>query len=134
MLEANEAKRSQGQDQQEFSVGNAAAHFSYSPYIQEFSELLSRVSIDVLKFTLLTYQQRLFAEALWEAANYGGSEAKCTKRLQELYGDQWHRLTRISEHMEPKRAYYELVLILDHEKQWAAVKKDVKLHSQQDKK
>lgn len=133
MSDPDEPQGPKDSNQQQFSVSNGSAHFSCSPYMQEFSELVSKVSINVLKFTLLTYQQRLFAEALWEAANYGGSESKCKKRLQELYGDHWRSLTRIEDHMEPVRPYYELVLLLDHEKQWASIKKDVKLHTQHDK-
>jgi hypothetical protein len=79
----------------------------------------------------MTQQQRLFAEAMWEAQNYGGSESKCVKRLQELYGSQWRSMTKLSDHMEPVRTYYELVLMLDHERQWAEASKNVKLHEQQ---
>ena len=32
--------------------------------------------------------------------------------------------------MEPIRDYYEMVLRIDHERQWANVKKDVKLQQQ----
>lgn len=117
-----------------FGPGDRSPHRSCSPHIQEFSELIQKVSTKVLKYTLLTNQQRLFAEAMWEAQNYGGSESKCIKRLQELYGSQWRSMTKLSDHMEPVRTYYEMVLLLDHERQWAEAKKTVKLHKQQDNK
>ena len=91
MLNPNEAQGSEDKDQQKFGPGQIIssshdwqAHRSCSPYIDEFSELIRKVSTDVLKHTLMTHRQRLFAEALWEAQNYGGSESKCVKRLQEL--------------------------------------------------
>jgi len=134
MLNPNEAQGSQSQQQQQLCVSDRPLHCSCSPYIDEFSELLSKVSTDVLKHTLMTHQQRLFAEALWEAQNYGGSESKCVKHLQELYGSQWRSIAKVSDRMEPVRTYYEMVLLLDHEKQWADATKNVKLREQQDTK
>jgi hypothetical protein len=134
MLSTNNSKGSKDQDQQKFRVGNGPFHRSCSPHIQEFSELIQKVSTKVLKYTLLTNQQRLLAGAMWEAQNYGGSESKCIKRLQELYGSQWRSMTKLADHMEPVRTYYELVLLLDHERQWAEATKTVKLHKQQDNK
>ena len=131
VLHSNEPERSEDQNQDEFCVGNGPSHRSCSPYIDEFSELIKKVSTDVLKHTLMTHQQRLFAEALWEAQNYGGSESKCVKRLQELYGSRWRSITKVSDHMDPVRTYYELVLLLDHENQWANASKTVKLRKQQ---
>lgn len=134
MLNPNNPQGSEDQDQQKFGPGDGSPHHSFSPHIQEFSELIQKVSTKVLKYTLLTNQQRLFAKAMWEAQNYGGSESKCIKRLQELYGSQWRSMTKLSDHMEPVRTYYELILLLEHEKQWAEATKTVKLHEQQDKK
>ena len=131
MLNPNEAQGSEDKEQEELGVSDRPSHCSFSPYIEEFSQLLGKVSTEVLKFTLMTQQQRLFAEAVWEAQNYGGSESKCVKRLQELYGSQWRSMTKLSDHMEPVRTYYELVLMLDHERQWAEASKNVKLHEQQ---
>ena len=128
MVSANNTKRSQDQDQEQFCVSQGSSHGSCSPYIEEFSGLIRKVSIEVLKSVLLTRQQRSFAESLWEAENYGGSESKCIKRLQELYGNDWRSLVKLCDHMNPLRSYYELVLILDHEKQWANAPKNVKLH------
>lgn len=66
----------------------------------------------------MTRQQRLMAEAIWAAKNYGGSEANCAKHLKEIYGPRWYKVTSIQEHMEPVRTYYEYVLILEHQNQW----------------
>jgi hypothetical protein len=134
VLNSDNPQRSENQDQKQLSVSNGPFHCSFSPHIKEFSELIQKVSTKVLKYTLLTNQQRLFAEAMWEAQNYGGSESKCIKRLQELYGSQWRSITKLSDHMEPVRPYYEMVLLLDHERQWADTTKTVKLHEQQDNK
>lgn len=134
MLDTNDPKGAEDQDQQKFCVSDGSSHESCSPYIEEFSQLLRKVSTEVLKFTLMTNQQRLFAEALWEAQNYGGSESKCIKSLQERYGSQWRSMTKLSDHVEPVRTYYELVLLLDHERQWAEATKNVKLREQQDTK
>lgn len=119
MLDANDAQWSKDEDQKKFSVCDGTLHTFKSPYTQEFSELLAKVPIDILKYTLMTNQQRLFAQSLWEAENYGGSEYKCIKHLKELYGNNWQKFTKQSDHMKPIRDYYEYVLILDHEMQWA---------------
>ena len=110
MLKANEAKGSQNQDQDQLSVSDVAFHESYSPYKEEFSELLSKVSTKVLRSELMTHQQRMLARALWEACNYGGRPTP---------GDL--------KNMEPERIYCEWVLKIDHEQQWKKAKKHVKL-------
>ena len=110
MLKANEAKGSQNQDQDQLSVSDVAFHESYSPYKEEFSELLSKVSTKVLRSELMTHQQRMLARALWEACNYGGRPTP---------GDL--------KNMEPERKYCEWVLQIDHEQQWKNAKKSVKL-------
>lgn len=130
MLNPNESQRAQGDHQEKLGVGDRTFHCSYSPYIDEFSELVKKPSLEVLKHTLLTYQQRLLAEALWAAENFGGSETKCVNHLKEIYGSSWRSMTSISDHMRPVREYYELVLILDHEQQWAKVQKNVKLREE----
>jgi len=118
MLNSEPANGCENQNQDQFRVGNTASHNSKYPFIQEFSEFLASVSTTSLKNTLMTYQQRLMARSLWEATNYGGSKEKCQKHLEEIYGPQWSRVTRIEEHMEEERAYCEYVLILDHIRQW----------------
>ena len=110
MLKANETKGSQNQDQDQLSVSDVAFHESYSPYKEEFSELLSKVSTKVLRSELMTHQQRMLARALWEACNYGGRPTP---------GDL--------KNMEPERIYCEWVLKIDHEQQWKKAKKHVKL-------
>ncbi len=67
---------------------------------------------------LLNPIQKRFAELLWEAENYGGSVEKCKKRLIEIYGSKWMEITSIKDHMKNKKEYYELVLSIDHQKQW----------------
>lgn len=110
VLNPDEAQRSQDQDQEQLGVSDVAFHESYSPYREEFSELLAKVSTKVLKNELMTNQQRMLARALWEACNYGGKPKP---------GD--------FKNMEPERLYCEWVLKIDHEQQWKNAKKHVKL-------
>jgi hypothetical protein len=77
----------------------------------------------------MTYQQRLFAKALWEAENFGGSRSKCEARLKEIYGFNWKSITRVEDHMTPEREYCEYVLILEHQKQWNDAQENVKLQA-----
>ena len=112
MLKPNEAERPQDQDQKQLCVSEGAVHGSYSPYKEEFSELLAKVSTKVLKSELMTQQQRILARALWEACNYGGRPTP---------GDL--------KHVEPERMYCEWVLKIDHEQQWKKARKRVKLSS-----
>ena len=78
--------------------------------MEEFNQLLAKVSTKVLWSELMTYQQRLSAKALWEACNYGGKPTPGDLR-----------------HMEPKRNYAEWVLRMDHRQQWNKFQKTVKL-------
>jgi hypothetical protein len=110
MLQSNNAKGSQGQDQEQLSPSDCAFHKSFSPFKEEFSELLSKVSTKVLRSELMTYQQRMIARALWQACNYGGRPTP---------GDL--------KNMEPERKYCEWVLQIDHEQQWKKAQKSVKL-------
>jgi hypothetical protein len=118
MLNTDEGQRSKNQEGQKFRPRNCSLHDQRYPFIDEFSEFLSTVSTQALKFQLMTYQQRLLAKSMWEAYNYGGSKAKCEARLKELYGPKWHQITSIADHMEPERLYLEYVLILDYQRQW----------------
>jgi hypothetical protein len=118
MLQTDKSQRPQDEDQEKFCPGDGPAHDVQYPFIEEFSELLQKVSTDVMKNRLMTHQQRLLAESMWEAANYGGSEAKCAKHLKEIYGPKWYEITSTAKHMESVREYYEYVLILDHQNQW----------------
>jgi hypothetical protein len=118
MLKTHKSQRSQDENQNKFSPGDRPLHDKCYPYLNEFSELISGVSIDALKYKLMTYQERLMAEAMWAANNYGGSTANCAKQLKEVYGPRWYKVTSVEEHMEPVRTYYEYVLILSHQNQW----------------
>jgi hypothetical protein len=126
MLNTHESSRYQDENQDELGPGQLF-HCEEYPHLPEFSEFISGVSIDALRFKLMTFQQRLLAQALWSAANYGGSEANCAKHLKEVYGPKWYQITSVSEHMEPLRTYCEYVLILDHQRQWDKAKKSAKI-------
>jgi len=110
MLSANEAQWSENHDQQEFSDGKGAFHGGSCPDMDEFSQLLAKVSTDVLWKVLMTQQQRTLATALWEACNYGGKPKP---------GD--------FKNMEKKRDYAEWVLRIDHRQQWNKAGKIAKL-------
>lgn len=127
MLKADESQWSQNENQDKLCPGDLPAHCEQYPYLFEFSEFISTVSTEALKSKLLTHQQRLLAESFWSAFNYGGSSAKCALHLKEIYGPKWFTLTSIDQHMEPVRAYYEYVLILDHQRQWNNRQKAAKL-------
>jgi len=110
MLDPDDAKRAEDNDQQKLGNCNLALHVEECTDMDEFSELLSKVSTDVLWKVLMTSQQRLMAKALWEACNYGGRPKP---------GDL--------KHMEKKREYAEWVLKIDHRQQWNKPQKTVKL-------
>ena len=111
-------QRAEDQNQQELSISDRPAHKDKYPFIEEFSEFISSVPIESLKYKLMTQQQRSIAEAFWAAENYGGDIKKCEKRLEEIYGKDWYTGTKLSDHMAEKREYYEYVLILEHQRQW----------------
>ena len=117
MLDSNPPDRQQSQNQDQLGVSDWTTHDKKYPFLQEFSDLISKLSRPEL-IDLLTYQQKLFAKSLWEAENYGGSEEKCEKRLKELYGNKWYEVVDIDDHMTDIREYYEYVLRLDHRQQW----------------
>ena len=127
MLSSGESKGDENQDQDELGPGDGATHDEKYPFIHEFSEFIASVSTESLKTKLMTPQQVQLATAIWEAENYGGSEAKCVARLKEIYGPRWREVTSVKEHMSPVRDYYEYVLILDHQRQWEQAKKLAKL-------
>jgi hypothetical protein len=127
MLDATNDQRTEGNDQKELCPGQIPFHGEKYPFITEFSEFIATVSMDALKYTLMTHPQRIMAQACWEAHNYGGSKEKCIKHLKEVYGPQWHKITKFEDHMEDPRQYYEYVLILDHQRQWDERKKLAKL-------
>jgi len=127
MLSTDHSNRSEDEDQDELGPGQRLSHDLRYPFIDEFSEFIAGVSTESLKNKLMTPQQCQLAKAVWEAENYGGSEAKCAARLREIYGPDWRSITSIKEHMSPLRDYYEYVLILDHQRQWEQSKKLAKI-------
>lgn len=118
MLKTDKTEGTEDENQQKLCISDGTAHDLKHPFIQEFSELLSRVPLNTLLYTLMTYQQRLLAKAIWESENYGGSESKCIESLKDIYGYRWQQVTKLSDHMKPFRDYCEYVLILDHQQQW----------------
>ena len=110
MLDTDDAKGAEDHDQQQLCNGNGALHVDACTDMDEFSQLLSKVSTDVLWKVLMTSQQRMMATALWEACNYGGRPKP---------GDL--------QYMEKKREYAEWVLRIDHRQQWNKAQKTVKL-------
>jgi hypothetical protein len=131
-LDTNNGCWHQDQDQEQLSVGDGSAHGQKYPFIEEFSDFIASVSTSSLKFKLMTFQQRLFAKALWEAENYGGSISKCKAHLKEIYGDFWYQLTSVEDHFTDEREYCEYVLKLDHLKQWDNQQKLAKLQQNLD--
>lgn len=88
------------QDQQDkFGISNWPAH-KPSPFAEDFKELLKAMSTKTM-LSLMSTQQKNFAQAMWEASNFGGRPKP---------GDL--------KHVESKRDYYELVLMMDHMRQW----------------
>ena len=118
ILSSPDTQRAEDQNQQELSICDRPTHKDKYPFIEEFSEFISSVSIESLKYKLMTQQQRSIAEAFWAAENYGGDSRKCEKRLEEIYGKDWYTVTKLSDHMAELREYYEYVLILEHQRQW----------------
>jgi hypothetical protein len=110
MLDSNDAKRAEDNDQQQLGNGNRPFHVEECTDMDEFNQLLAMVSTDVLWKVLMTAQQRMLATALWEACNYGGKPKPGDLR-----------------HMEKKRIYAEWVLRIDHRQQWNKAQKTVKL-------
>ena len=129
MLDPYPSNRQEGQNQNQFSISNGATHDEQYPFLKEFSDLIAKLSREVLE-ELSTHQQKMFAKAIWEAENYGGSYEKCRKRLTELYGPQFKDILskeELKEHMADIEEYYKYVLRLDHRQQWDKYKKTAKL-------
>ena len=89
----------QSNNQDQLSVSQRPFH-EYSPFTEDFKELLKAMSTKTM-LSLMSTQQKNFAKSLWEASNFGGKPKP---------GDL--------KHLEPKRDYYELVLMMDHQRQW----------------
>jgi hypothetical protein len=89
----------QGSNQDQLSVSDGALH-NQSPFSEDFQELLKIMSTKTM-LSLMSTQQRHLAKALWEAENFGGKPLP--GQLSQVY---------------PIRDYYELVLMMDHQRQW----------------
>jgi|TARA_B100000073_G_scaffold341057_2_gene341786 hypothetical protein len=113
-----ESNRDKNKEQNELSVGDRTAHGTKYPFLQEFSELIHSLSIAEIE-PLLTQAQKRMATHLWEAENYGGSIDKAKKRLEDLYGTQWFKVTSFKEHFTPLKDYYISILIAEHKRQWS---------------
>ena len=109
--------RHKNKEQNELGVSKRTAHGTKYPFIQEFSELLHSLSIAELE-DLLTPAQKRMATGLWEAENYGGSIDKAKKRLEEIYGPKWFKVTSFKEHFSLLKDYYISILLGDHKRQW----------------
>ena len=126
MLDSAHTNREENQNKDQLSVSNGPTHNKKYPFLEEFSGLIATLSIKELK-ELLSHQQLMFAKALWEAENYGGSMEKCQKRLKELHGPKWRHIVKIKEHMADIHEYYEFVLRLDHKLQWDNYRKSANI-------
>ena len=111
MLDTDDSKGADNQDQEQLGDSNVALHGDNIPYRTEFSALLAKMSIKTMEM-LLTQQQKQLAVALWEACNYGGRPKPENMR-----------------DMEPVRFYYEWVLKMENTKQWKIAQKSGKLHT-----
>lgn len=94
-----ESTNNQSNDQDQFSVSNGSFH-NRSPFIEDFKELLALMSTKTM-LSLMSTQQKNLAKALWEAENFGGKPLP--GQLKDTY---------------PIRDYYELVLLMEHQRQW----------------
>ena len=133
VLNSDPTNGEKNQNQQQLSISNGATHDEQYPFLKEFSDLIAKLSRKDLE-ELLTHQQKMFAKAIWEAENYGGSYEKYRKRLTELYGPHFKDILskeELKEHMADIEEYYKYVLRLDHRQQWDKYKKTVKLRSTQ---
>tara|TARA_R100000008_G_scaffold38071_1_gene21694 strand:- start:2225 stop:2632 length:408 start_codon:yes stop_codon:yes gene_type:complete len=126
VLNSDPTNGEKNQNQQQLSISNGTAHDEKYPFLKEFSDLIAELSRKELE-ELLTYQQKMFAKAIWEAENYGGSIEKCKKRLKEIHGAKWYQITSLKEHMAPLRDYQEYVLRLDHVQQWDKYRNSAKI-------
>ena len=111
MLSTNNAEGQNNQNQEKFSVSNWAAHDNQYPFLHDFSQLISTMSIKNLKNDLLTEEQMQLATTLWEASR---SKRQCDPD----YKPQIKKL----------RDFYEKILIVDHKKQWDEYWKSASIH------
>jgi hypothetical protein len=86
-------------DQEQFGVSKLPAH-GCSPFTKDFNDLLKAMSTKTM-LSLMSTQQKNLAKAMWEASNWGGKPLPKDYKL-----------------VEDKRDYYELVLMMEHQRQW----------------
>ena len=127
MLNPDITNGNKKQNEKKLCPSNRTLHDTQYPFLQEFSELIAKVSIKLLETRLITSQQKKFATELWEAENFGGSKEKCKKRMQDIHGNNWKEITTIKNEMNDIRHYYELVLLIDHREQWDVFKKSANI-------
>ena len=127
MLNPDITNGNKKQNEKKLCPSNRTLHDTQYPFLQEFSELIAKVSIKLLETRLITSQQKKFATELWEAENFGGSKEKCKKSVQDIHGNNWKEITTIKNEMNDIRHYYELVLLIDHREQWDVFKKSANI-------
>lgn len=132
MLGTTVDQGAEDKNQDKLGPSQLSSHEKKYPFIDEFSEFITSVPTEALKYKLMTYQQRQMAKAHWEAHNYGGSVDRCIKHLNEIYGPHWKTITTIAQHMDDQRPYYEYVLLLDHQQQWNKAQELAKLQQTTD--
>ena len=110
-MSTHNAEGQHNQNQEELGVCNRSSHENQYPFLNEFSELISTMSIKTLKNDLLMEEQQLLATILWEASR---SKRQC----DPTYQPQIKKL----------RDFYERVLILDHKKQWDEYNKSASIY------
>jgi predicted lipoprotein len=93
MLDADDPKRPQDNDQEQFSPCNRSTHVEVDSLTAHFNELLSMMSTEVME-SLLTAQQKNTMKSIEEAFSGG---ARSTKQI--------------------RRELYEWILRIDHRKQ-----------------
>jgi hypothetical protein len=85
--------------QDQLSVSQLPAHGS-SPFTKDFNDLLKAMSTKTM-LSLMSTQQKNLAKAMWQACNWGGKP-----------------LPKDFKAVEDVRDYYELVLMMEHQRQW----------------
>ena len=102
MLHPDKSNGEKSTNEDQFSPSNRSTHHKKcASDSEEFSRLLKSLPDELLFGELSTYQQRLLANSLWEAENWGG------KPKPGNFKD-----------VIPKRDYLELVIRIEHERQW----------------
>ena len=109
LLNTNRASGQQDQSKEQLSPGDGSFHGVCSD-MEEFSELLSRVSTSVLWFQLMTQPQRVQTRSLWREENPKPAIAPA-----------------VPEELLQLRPYMEQLIKEDHIKQWKRAARQGKL-------